>query len=692
MESHRPYTHQQISTRDPTSPSVQQRASGARGHGNPFSSKVNGVLATSYADSEFREVLSMVDERGLENSSELRRQIRLQLQKEVIESNGEIIREFGHVAEQLRRVGAILEGLTQTYSHMKSELDTAHQDTTPILKESSLLMKRRGEVEGKADVLRRLRGHFVLSSEEVNRLTLPSEPIDDHFFATLSKAKKIQRDCELLLGFEEQALGLELMENSSKFLNAAYQKLYKWIQREFKNSNLETPQLNTSMRRALRFLSDRPSLFQSCLEFFTEARERMLFDSFHLALTGEGPSGATDNTVKPIEMAAHDPLRYVGDMLAWTHSATVGEKESLEVLFISEGDELAKGLRAGRESEPWTLVPDEDEVLPEFDPNATLNELVDRNLAGVTRTLHRQVEQAIQTNEDVIPAYKLANLAGFYLDMFSKLLGPKSHLLECLESIESEAMRQFRSLIRDYIATLQSDFQHPTPDLAAPPFLRDALGQLTAIMKIYDTSIDKPEEKEAGFEPILAEALDPFLAGCEGVAQGLGSPSRQVFLTNCKLAVAGVLRPFEFTRSRVKALQESMEGDLESLKDSQLAFLCRGAGLDKIFDAVAPFGTAQEDPRALASLPQLQPDSLVAASQTLDDFLPSALLDAVQNLQSLQDSSLARQLTEEATENFCGKFEHLEKLLGIVDGAADNEVRLCNCLARTSAEIRVLLS
>ena len=225
---------------------------------------------------------------------------------------------------------------------MKSELDIAHQGTAPILQETSQLMERREEVAAKSDVLDRFRGHFILTEDEINRLTLPSEPIDEHFFATVSETKKIQRDCELLLGFEEQVLGLELMERSSKYLNTAYQRLYKWIQREFKNSNLETPQLNTSMRRALRFLSERPSLFQSCLEFFAEARERMLFDSLHLALTGEGPSGATDNTVKPIEMTAHDPLRYVGDMLAWTHSATVGEKESLEVLFISEGRSLPR--------------------------------------------------------------------------------------------------------------------------------------------------------------------------------------------------------------------------------------------------------------------------------------------------------------------------------------------------------------
>lgn len=575
---------------------------------------------------------------------------------------------------------------------MKSELGSAHEVTAPILQESSHLMKRREHVEDKADILRRFKAHFILTEDEVNRLTLPSEPIDEQFFSTLSKTKKIQRDCELLLGLEDQVLGLQLMDRSSKYLSMAYQRLYKWIQREFKNSNLETPQLNISMRRALRFLSERPSLFQSCLEFFAEARERMLFDSFHFSLTGERASGATDSTIKPIEMAAHDPLRYVGDMLAWTHSATVGEKESLEVLFVSEGDELAKGLKAGRENEPWNLVPNDDEAPSDFDPHATLNELVDRNLSGVTRTLHRRIEQAVQTNEDIIPAYKLANLVGFYRTLFSKILGSRSHLLECLENIESEALRQFRSLIRDYIAALQSDFLHPPADLGAPPFLQDALGQLVAIMNIYETSIDRPENREADFEPVFAEALDPFIAGCESVAQGMGSPPKQIFLTNCKLAVIGALQPFDFSRVRVKALREGMEGDLHDLENGQLALLCKSAGLDEIFDAVAQFDSPPTNPQDLASLPQLQPDYLVAASQTLDDFLPSALLDTMQNLRSIQDSPLARRLTESAIEVFCEKFERLENLLRAVDTAASSEVQLCDCLRRTSGEIRVLLS
>jgi len=66
---------------------------------NPLSSKVTSVLSASYADSDIRDALALLDNRNISNNAETRRQIRLDAQKEVIESNGELIREFGHVAE-----------------------------------------------------------------------------------------------------------------------------------------------------------------------------------------------------------------------------------------------------------------------------------------------------------------------------------------------------------------------------------------------------------------------------------------------------------------------------------------------------------------------------------------------------------------------------------------------------------------
>jgi hypothetical protein len=77
----------------PASPTSTQPRS------NPLATKVTSVLSASYADSDIRDALTLLDKRGLQNNPETRRQLRLDAQKEVIESNGDIIKEFGHVAE-----------------------------------------------------------------------------------------------------------------------------------------------------------------------------------------------------------------------------------------------------------------------------------------------------------------------------------------------------------------------------------------------------------------------------------------------------------------------------------------------------------------------------------------------------------------------------------------------------------------
>ena len=88
-------THEDVGLVSPQSPASPTLTKG----GNPLSAKVSSVLSASYADSEFRESLALLDERGVRSTAETRRQLRLDLQKEVIESNGEIIDEFAKVAQ-----------------------------------------------------------------------------------------------------------------------------------------------------------------------------------------------------------------------------------------------------------------------------------------------------------------------------------------------------------------------------------------------------------------------------------------------------------------------------------------------------------------------------------------------------------------------------------------------------------------
>ena len=74
-------------------------ASAAPQKSTALANKLTNVLSASYADSEIRDALRNLDERDVKNTAEARRRLRQDAQKEVIERNGDVIQDFGQVAE-----------------------------------------------------------------------------------------------------------------------------------------------------------------------------------------------------------------------------------------------------------------------------------------------------------------------------------------------------------------------------------------------------------------------------------------------------------------------------------------------------------------------------------------------------------------------------------------------------------------
>ncbi|PYH38737.1 Golgi transport complex subunit COG6 [Aspergillus neoniger CBS 115656] len=716
----------------PLSPPVHQRS-------NALSNRLTSVLSASYADSDIRDALETLSLRGIHNTAEVRRQLRLDVQKEVVDSNAEIVRDFGLVAEQLKRIGTVITNLNQTCDEMRKHIVSARQETVPVLEEASALMKQKKEAETKQELLEAFTQHFIVPDEDLLILTHAEEPIDDHFFEVLARVKQVYRDCEALLGGENERLGLELMEKSSRSLNSAYQKLYRWIQKEFRSLNLEDPRISSSIRRVLRVLAERPSLFHSCLDFFAEARDYVLSDAFHYALT-DAVSGTTgDTNVKPIEFSAHDPLRYIGDMLAWVHSTTVSEREALEALFVADGEELAKGIQAGLSSEPWSRIDEDKEV--SFDGQKALSDLVNRDLIGVSRALRQRVELVIQGHDDPVTCYKVVNLLSFYQTTFSKLLGPQSNLAELLETLEKFTFNHFETLMHDEVNNISTDPSALTPpaDLSAPQFLQDALEVLTSLMKTHEASygadpIPTPGPKptsspplpqdtttttntENKFTPVLHSALEPFLDLAKSSAADLPSHTTQsIYLTNIHLTVRTTITPYPFaSTTHLSPIQTALSTLRTDLLEIQHRYLLTSSGLQTLLAALEPFSPQQphsdQQQKSLSKpnisdiviLPAFQPQALVNISQQLDDFLPSALMDATENLKRVASAMFVKSVTEDAVEAFCRDFEFVEGMViaadneargGVVDGDEGEEEKggLRRLFPRTTGEIRVLLS
>ncbi|KKY27269.1 putative golgi transport complex subunit cog6 [Phaeomoniella chlamydospora] len=653
----------------PSAPTVTAR-------NTALANKVTSVLSASYADSEIRDALGLLDIRGVENTAEARRRLRLDAQKEVIDCNAAVVQDFGKVAEQLKRIGTMISTLNNTCDEMRKHITTAKQETAPILEESIVLVAQKQEVENKEQLLKAFNRHFLLSDQEIFCLTSSAEPLDQQFFDSLTRAKKIHDDCEVLLENENQRLGVELMDETSRHINAAYKKLYTWIQKEFKTLDLEDPQIGSSVRKALRVLAERPSLFQSCLDFFAEAREHNLSHAFHAALIDPNAASNVVPDAKPIEFSTHDTLRYVGDMIAWVHSAAVSEREALEGLFISDGDELAKGIKAGQQTEPWSRLAlkdedgDNDGVIEDnvaFDGRAALASLVSRNLSGVTKTLKQRVEFAIRGNDDPVIVYKTMNLITFYLGIFSKLLGSDSALLELIKELQSSTFLHFERLMTDEVSEATNDAVLPE-DLSVPTFLLNALDRISILLKAQasisftpDTSTSSP----TSLTRLLSVALTPFLDLCSELSASLPDPSSSaitdlppdpsspIFQLNYILSVRDTVTFFIPTDSPLlTTLTQKIDTITQTLTTIQHTYLLHSSALSPLLSTLPSLTPTTNN----LPLP-FQPTHLPTLAATLDSFLPTAHIDALENLSPLTDKTIQRSCTSQAVELFVIDFE-----------------------------------
>ena len=255
--------------------------------------------------------------------------------------------------------------------------------------------------------------------------------------------------------------------------------------------------------------------------------------------------------------------------------------------------------------------------------------------------------------------------------------------------------------MRDRVASSQGDAQTAPPNLGPPEFLQEGLKQLTAIMNTFETSFTSAGSKEAQFEPILVEAFDPFMKGCESMAEDLVSPEATIFAINCFLAARNTLVPFDFTNERLSEIQDSIDEYASTIIEYQYSQFRNNSALHPLLKALTTITDSKEALLSIRSLDEFQPEALVQSGQILDDFLPSALMDAMENLKNLQSSKLARDIVEEAADRFCDDFELVEEKLISSDEIWEQESRedalaasqpLRAFFPRTSGEIRVLLS
>ncbi|KAK9460039.1 oligomeric Golgi complex subunit 6, partial [Lipomyces oligophaga] len=650
----------EIVAKTPTSLAV---SGGSRS--NLLSLKLSEILSTSYADSSIKDALQLLGDRIEENTPELRRQFKANVEAEVIEANGQVLEQFSKIAMQLERIKRTITNMNTIVGEITERVDKSKAETKDLFVEEEKLSATKGEITAKQSLLDGIRAHFTLNENEVEVMTSSAEPIDDRFFVVIDKAKKIVSDCEVLLACENPVLGVEIMDRMSKYQDQAFDKLYYWIQGEIRHFSVDDERNRQTIRRALGLLAERPELLQNCLDGLSDMRQKVILREFLSALT-EGS--------KPIELAAYDPFRYVGDMLAWTHSETVNEKEILELLFAVHDPKI---VIAENETiiEPW---------IEEFDIARTVSELTDKNMQSICKPLKARIDQALSGNIDFTLAYKIYNLIEFYYSIFCKYLVDGSVLLNLLKVLQASSMNQFHRSVKSQVHSVQIDLPEVLSDLQPPMFLGENLNKMKILMQSFDTSSAVTHEgKEEEFTKIIEEALEPYLLCCLSMCDNgnIGPEDKDMFMINSTDAIIAVLELYPFTKAKVNEYNKQIQEHIKSLVGTEYNIFLRDSTLGPVLKAIID----KAEDISFESIPELQEENIGQLAIALDEFLPSALMDAQTRLQRLGSPRLGNTIIQEAARMFVKDFEK-------VDNTIIEDLGISRTLfPRTVAEVKVLL-
>lgn len=69
------------------------------GRSNALTNKLTSILSASYADLDIKDALEALDARGVKNNADTRRNLRSDVQKDIIQCNADVIQDFGQVAK-----------------------------------------------------------------------------------------------------------------------------------------------------------------------------------------------------------------------------------------------------------------------------------------------------------------------------------------------------------------------------------------------------------------------------------------------------------------------------------------------------------------------------------------------------------------------------------------------------------------
>ncbi|XP_011494855.1 PREDICTED: conserved oligomeric Golgi complex subunit 6 [Ceratosolen solmsi marchali] len=525
-----------------------------------------------------------------ENTTNDRHNLRSKIEKRNLSINEEILTAFKDVKSILDNMHKDVVGMSECVQSMTNRLQTTKSQTTQLIEQASKLQYEKNKLIMQQEIVSAFIRTFQLTGDELVILHGSSRktPINDDFFTVIDRVQVIHSKCRILMQSGHQTLALDIMQRMTILQEAGLERLYRWTQTHCRH--IENDKLVSLLTKAMNKLQERPILFKYVIDEYCTSRRSVLVSSFIDVLTlGKGYS----NDSNPIEMHAHDPKRYVGDILAWLHQAISLEKENFLIL-LSHCNKSA------------------------------ISEQISESLSNITEglchPLKSRIEHIVAVEAPSTVLYSVTMLIRFYQLTLKTVI--QNSVLDMMfgDLIELSEKSFISRLQRETRMALGERAESPSTDLIPVPSVSRLLSLLNEILSVASIAEDRKKDTLQ----IVSCIIDPLLQEVNVTASRLPTVDMAVYLLNCMHQIHSTLALYEYMDQRLERLQAQSDAQIDTLTSEQASSLVAHLNLGAIYNILLQ----SHDQRPLSSIPGMDALSIKEFTNKLETFLvmPDILL------------------------------------------------------------------
>uniref|UniRef100_A0A182LWZ2 Conserved oligomeric Golgi complex subunit 6 n=1 Tax=Anopheles culicifacies TaxID=139723 RepID=A0A182LWZ2_9DIPT len=532
--------------------------------------RLNKVMESRIeTDRETLDALSDLSTFFKENTLQSRRNLRSQIEKRSLEINLNFLSAFKEVKEVLDGICDDINSMSNSVENMKSQLHNTEVQTKDLIQQANTLQEENLKLQIQQKIASGFLSRFQLSVTEHQMLygTKRDAPITAEFFQVLDRVQRIHTDCRTLMQSGYQTVALDIMEEMTLHQEAALERLYRWTQSHCRN--VESNEMGVLIVEAMARLQERPVLFKYVIDEYSTARRSVVVRSFIDALTIGGPGG----NPKPIEMLAHDPKRYIGDMFAYIHQILPPEKENLQMLVRNC---------------------DKEDIYEQI-------QMAMINLSdGVCHPLRVRVETILNAEKDTIILYSIFNLIKFYQNMINGIV-KGGQLENCMADMQLFSETTYLNSLTFQVKQLlqgpnenRIGLEPPQTDLVPSP----SVGRLLNLLKEILSVASMVAGSQTDIVKIVGCVIDPLLQSVQESASHLPTTDMAVYLLNSLYQIESVISIYEYMEERLERLRAQSDAQIDTLTSEQASSLVANLNLGPIY-TVLQGNAAQIDHRHL---------------------------------------------------------------------------------------------